>query len=70
MDTQIVATFCLCDDMLKAFHHSENSQCQISDAEIMTIALVASLFLGGNYTSARLFMFQHGYVGKLLRAYP
>ena len=66
MDTQIVATFCLCDDMLKAFHHQEDPQCQVSDAEVMTIALVACLFLGGNYTTARLLMVQQGYIGKLL----
>jgi hypothetical protein len=66
MDTQIVATFCLCDDMLKAFHHHDDPQCQISDAEIMTIALTACFFLGGNYTRARLLMYEQGYVRKLL----
>ena len=66
MDTQIVATFCLCDDMLKAFHHQEDPQCQVSDAEIMTTALVACIYLGGNFTSARLLMVQHGYVRKMI----
>ena len=36
MDTEIVAVFCLCDDMLKALHHHEDLQCQMSDAEVMT----------------------------------
>lgn len=65
MDTEIVATFCLCDDMLKAFHHREDPQCQVSDAEIMTIALVACLFLGGNFTHAREMLSQQGYVRQL-----
>ncbi len=32
MDTQIVVVFCLCDDMLKALHHYEDKQCQMTDA--------------------------------------
>src|SRR5207244_1206362 len=39
MDDKIIATFCLCDDLLKAMHHQENRQCQMNDAEIMTIAV-------------------------------
>ena len=44
MDDKIIATFCLCDDLLKAMHHQENRQCQMNDAEIMTTALLASFF--------------------------
>jgi hypothetical protein len=47
MDDKIIATFCLCDDVLKAMHHPEDRQCQMNDAEIMTTALVASLFFEG-----------------------
>ena len=35
MDDNIIATFCLCDDLLKAMHHQEDRQCQMNDAEIM-----------------------------------
>ena len=45
MDDKIVVTFCLCDDLLKAIQHPEDHQCHMNDAEIMTTALVASLFL-------------------------
>ena len=34
MDTQIIAIFCLCDDMLKSLHHDEDKQRQMSDAEV------------------------------------
>ena len=27
MDDKIIATFCLCDDLLKAMHHQEDHQC-------------------------------------------
>jgi hypothetical protein len=38
MDEQIIATYCLCDDLLKAIHHREDPQCQMNDAEVMTTA--------------------------------
>jgi hypothetical protein len=52
MDTQIVAVYCLCDDRLKALHHPEDAQSQLSDAEVMTTALVAALHFGGNLEKA------------------
>jgi len=66
MDDKIIATFCLCDDLLKAMHHPEDRQCQMHDAEIMTTALVASLFFRGNHESARAMLKQHGYIPHMV----
>jgi Transposase DDE domain len=66
MDDKIIATFCLCDDLLKAMHHQENDQCQMYDAEIMTTVLIASLFFRGNHESARAMLKQHGYIPHML----
>jgi DDE family transposase len=66
MDDKIIATFCLCDDLLKAMHHQEDHQCQMNDAEIMTTAFVASLFFRGNHESARTMLQQHGYIPHML----
>jgi hypothetical protein len=66
MDTQIVAVFCLCDDMLKALHHYEDPQSQISDAEVMTTAIVAALYFGGNIEKARVHLQEYGYIPKML----
>src|SRR5438093_7782008 len=66
MDDKIIATFCLCDDLLKAMHHQEDRQCQMNDAEIMTTAFVASLFFRGNHESARAMLQQHGYISHML----
>lgn len=66
MDTKIVTIFCLCDDMLKAFYHREDVQIQMNDAEVMTTALVATLFFGGNYTLARSMLQEQGYVPHML----
>jgi hypothetical protein len=46
MDTQIIAVYCLRDDLLRAMGHRDDRQCQISEAEVMTIAIVAALHCG------------------------
>ena len=62
MDTNIVLVYCLCDDLLKWQHHCNDSQCMLSDAEIMTIAIVAAMYFHGNQAMARLFLSEQGYV--------
>ena len=66
MDTQIVAVFCLVDDILKAMRHREDEQCQMSDAEVMTTAIIAMLYFGGNYSHARKLLASQGYVPRML----
>ncbi|NTW99162.1 MAG: IS982 family transposase [Geobacteraceae bacterium] len=66
MDTQIVAVFCLCDDMLKALNHYEDPQCQMNDAEVMTTAIVAALRFRGNFELARQFLQEEGYIPNML----
>jgi Transposase DDE domain len=66
MDDKIIATFCLCDDLLKTIHHQEDCQCQMNDAEIMTTALIASLFFRGNHESARAMLKQHNYIPHMV----
>lgn len=65
MDDISIATFCLCDDLLKGMHHQEDRQCQRNDAEIMTPALIAALFFRGNHESARTMLRQYGYIPHL-----
>jgi Transposase DDE domain len=66
MDDEIIATFCLCDDLLQAIHHQESWQGQMNDAEVMTTALVAALFFRGNHECARAMLKQHGYIPHML----
>ena len=66
MDTQIVAVFCLSDDMLKALHHYEDPQCEMSDAEVMTTAIVAALNFRGNFELSRKFLKEEGYIPNML----
>ncbi len=53
MDTAITAIYCLTDDFLKALGHREDAQSTMSDAEVITTALVAARYFGGNFESAR-----------------
>jgi hypothetical protein len=46
MDEQIIATYCLCDDLLKAIHQHADPQCKMRDAEVMTTALTAAFSTG------------------------
>ena len=66
MDSQIVAVYCLCDDLLKALYHHEDRQCQMSDAEVMTTAIIAMLYFRGNFETARRFLHDHGYIPNTL----
>jgi hypothetical protein len=62
MDAYIVLVYCLCDDLLKASHHREDPQCRLSDAEVMTIALVAALYFGGNQVLSSCMLYEQGYL--------
>ena len=66
MDTQIVIVYCICEDILKAIHHYEDPQCQMSDAEVLTTAIVAMQWFGGNFERARVLLKQPQYIPKML----
>jgi hypothetical protein len=66
MDTQIVAVYCLCDDLLQALHHTNDAQCQMCDSEVMTTAIVAMLYFGGNFEQARDHLYEYGYMPQML----
>lgn len=66
MDTMIIGIYCVCDDLLRSQGHREDRQRRLSDAEVMTIALVASYYYGGNYTLARWMLKEQKYIGNPL----
>jgi hypothetical protein len=68
MDTQMIAVYCLCDDMLKAMQHRDDPQCQMSTAEVMTTALVAALYFSGNCALACQMLREQGYMPHMLSA--
>ncbi len=66
MDTQIVVVYCVCDEMLKALPHYEDAQRQMTDAEVMTTAIVAMLYFKGNFRLASQFLCEHRYIPNML----
>src|SRR5215210_6662132 len=66
MDTQIIVVFCLCADMLKSLHHYEDPQCCMSDAEVMTTAIIAMLYFKGNFRLASQYLCEHRYITNML----
>ena len=66
MDDQIIAIYCLCDDVLKALDHYEDPQRRMSDAEVMTTAIVAALHFRGNWEQARKLLSSDRYIPTML----
>jgi|SRR5688572_20195751 IS5 family transposase len=68
MDTRIIAIYCLCDDLLRVMRYRDDRQCQMSSAEVMTTAIVAALYLGGNFAAACRMLHEQGYMPRMLSA--
>lgn len=66
MDSQIVAIYTICSDLLQQLHHYEDPQRKVNDAEIMTIAIVAMLFFKGNYAASRSLLHDSRYMPNVL----
>lgn len=68
MDTLIISIYCVCDDLLRYEGRRESSERKITDAEVMTIALVASYAFSGNYSMARWMLAEHNYIPLLSKS--
>ena len=66
MDDTITTTYYLCDEFLKATGHRDDPQVLLSTAEVMTIALAAAAFFGGNIEASRSFLDEYGYIPKAI----
>jgi hypothetical protein len=55
MFDQIIAIYCLCDDYLKSTFFKQNKwhNEKMTDAEVMTVMIIASRFFYGNIERAR-----------------
>ena len=61
-----LAIYCFIDDFLKASGHREDIRAEVSDAEVITIAITAMLQFGGNFQKSRLILHQLGLIRRLL----
>jgi len=61
-----LAIYCFIDDFLKQSGHHEDSRIEVTDAEVMTIAIAAMLHFGGNFEKSRLMLHELGLIKRLL----
>ena len=66
MDDTIITTYYLCEEFLKAVGHHDDQQVRLSTAEVMSVALVAAAFFGGNVEASRSFLDEYGYIQKAI----
>lgn len=62
MPLKIITIYCFCDELLKALGRRDDPQARLSDAEVMTVALVAAEFFVGNHQASLAFLSGHGYI--------
>ena len=60
------ALYCITDDLLKAVGHRDDCRCEMSDAEVITAALVAAFNFGGNVERSRSFLQESGLMPRML----
>ncbi len=66
MDLVIVVVYTICDDLLISIGHCTHPQAQMSDAEVMTTAIIAARYFGGNHQAACCMLKIHGYIPNML----
>ena len=66
METEITAIYCLCDDVVTTYSKPDDPQVQMTTAEVMTTALTAALYYGGNIERSATFLKEHGYMPNML----
>jgi hypothetical protein len=62
----VVALYCITDDLLKAIGHQDDCRRELTDAEVITTAFAAALYFGGNLEHSRTFMKQAGFMPRML----
>ena len=66
MDLTIVAVYTICDDLLISLGHQEDSRRKMSDAEVMTTAIIAARYFAGNQQTACCVLKTLGYIPNML----
>jgi len=61
-----LAIYCFIDDFLKASGHREDIRSEVTDAEVITIAINAMRHFGGNFQRSRLVLYELGLMKRLL----
>lgn len=66
MDDEILTIYRLCDDLLPRQGFHDHPSCQMSSAEVMTVAIAAVRYFSGNYTLARAWLHRPEWIPVML----
>jgi hypothetical protein len=66
MEEEIIFIYCVCADLLDSLGILNDAQCKMNSAEVMTVAIAAALFFGGNFSKARFMLKSHKYIQNML----
>jgi len=66
METEIIVLYVICAEFLPYMNHPDHPESEMSDAEVLTVALVAMLYCGGNYAQARRWLGVPRYIPRML----
>jgi hypothetical protein len=61
-----VATYCICDEVVKFFGIKDDSQCKMSMSELMTFALLSATYFQCDYKRTRLISLSLRYFNRIL----
>jgi len=63
-DSYIVTVYVMIDDLLKAMNHQDDSRARMSDAEILTLAVLSAKYFQNHHERALGGLAQLGYIGS------
>ena len=66
METKIITLYVICDEFLRYMNHCDHDQSEMSDAEVLTTALVAMLYFRGSYAQAQRWLGVPQYIPRML----
>lgn len=66
METRVIVTYCICDDVVKSLGIKDDVQNSMNMAEVLTTAIIATMFFGGNHEKSRMFLKEHHYIPNML----
>jgi hypothetical protein len=66
MINKCIAIYVFIDDLFKVLGHQEDSRRKVTDAEVLTTAIIASLYFGGHLDKARIFIKDTNLVPNML----
>ncbi len=58
--------YCFIDDLLKSLGYKQDTRAQMTDSEVITVALIAMLYFSGNFEKARVVLAELGLIRRML----